>query len=200
MRRLRVFAAAGVVGGGLFCTKGAIRATLGDDVSLVPASLLFLGLGLVGLAGVVAATEHLSGAVLVGRIFAALAVISGVVALGFVLSGTIPETDGAPAVVGISYGVGAASIYLGQLVLGVAAARSMALPGRLRWAPIGVVIFQFPVFIVAGAIGDGIGDETITDGLGMLLTGALWIGSSVAVWLSIGSSVESASDAEPVPR
>ena len=47
-----------------------------------------------------------------------------------------------------------------------------------------LAIFQFPVFIVAGAIGDTIGDETVTDGLGMLLTGALLVGSSVAVWLS----------------
>ncbi len=192
--QIRVFAAAGVVGAGFLCAKGAIRATSGDDVSLVPAFLFFLGFGLLGLAAVVADTGRLSAMVLLGRVLAVVGILAGAIALAYVLTGTIPETDDAPATVGVSYGLGAAATFLGQLVLGIAAVRTEALPGRLRWAPIGVVILQFPVFIVAGAIGDGIGDETVTDGLGMLLTGALWATSSVAVWIAGGMPAN-----EPTP-
>jgi hypothetical protein len=162
--------------------KGAIRATDGSDISLVPAAILLICVGLFGLAGLVSERGGSRAGVLVGRIIASVGVISGVVALSFVLTGTIPETDGAPAATGISYAVGAASMYLGQAVLGIAGLRAHALPGKLRWAPVGVLVFQFPVFIVAGAVGDGIGDETITDGLGMLLTGGLWACSFLAVW------------------
>jgi hypothetical protein len=185
-----------MVGGGFMVAKGAIRATFGDDLSFAPTALFFTGFGVWALAETVAATGRLRWAPRAGRGFAALAIASGLVAIVYLLARTIPETDGAPAAVGASYGVAAASIYLGQLILGVAAVRSEALPGRLRWVPMGVVILQFPVFIVAGAIGDGIGDETITDGLGMALTGLLWVGSSAAVWSVARRSISQQMDEE----
>ena len=172
----------GMVGGGFLFAKGAIRATLGDDVSLVPVSLFLTGFGVWALAETVADTGQLKWVPRIGRGLAALTIASGAVAIAYLLARTIPETDGASPAVGASYGVAAASMYLGQLLLAVASVRTQALPGRLRWAPMAVVILQFPAFIVAGAIGDTVGEETITDGLGMLLAGLLWVGSSAAVW------------------
>ena len=174
----------GVAGGGFLIAKGVIRASTGDDLSFVPISTFLMGFGLLALAGTVTETRRFPRSVTAGGALGVVAIGSGFVALAYVLTGTIPESDGAPALVGVSYGVGAAAAYLAQLVLGVTAARSRALAGRLRWAPLGVVVLQFPVFILAGAIGDTIGDETVTDGLGMALTGALWAGSSTAVWVT----------------
>ena len=184
-RWVSLCAVAGAAGGGFLVAKGVIRATHGADVSVVPVALLLIGFGLLALAHVVSATGRAGWLVGAGWALAVACIAAGAVAVGSLLAGTIPETDDAPAVVGASYGIGAASAYFGQLALGVAAVRARALVGRLRWTPLGVVVLQFPVFIVAGAIGDGIGDETVTDGLGLLLSGLLWMASSLAVLATI---------------
>ena len=124
-----LFALAGLAGGGFFAAKGLIRATDGADLSFVPASLFLLGFGLIALGDVVVRTHPAAWVVVMGRVVASACVLAGGVALSYVLTGTIPETEDAPALVGISYGVGAGTAYLGQLVLGVTGACRRALPG-----------------------------------------------------------------------
>jgi hypothetical protein len=112
---------------------------------------------------------------LVGGVLALVGVAASLVAAGFLITGTIPETTDAPAAVGASYVVLAAGSFSSLLAIGIVIAKNRSLVGRWRWLPLGLLAAQLPIFIVAGAVGDGIGSENVTDGLGLALTGAAWI-------------------------
>ncbi len=75
---------------------------------------------------------------------------------------------------GASYVILTVGIVASLVALGIVIAKNRVLRGRWRWLPLGLLAAQFPIFIVAGAIGDGIGSENITDGLGLALTGVGW--------------------------
>jgi hypothetical protein len=40
---------------------------------------------------------------------------------------------------------------------------------------VGLLAVQMPIFIVAGAIAEGVGSEDVADGLSLALTGAAWM-------------------------
>ena len=91
--------------------------------------------------------------------FALMGVAGSLVAVGYLIAGTIPESDGASTAVGASYVILAVGVYLSLLAIGIVVAKNRSLSGRWRWHPLGLVAAQFPIFIVAGAIGDGVGSE-----------------------------------------
>ena len=175
-RLMNVAGALIALGSAAILAKGMLLIFTGHDRSLVP------WFGLLVTAGFVAASLALwrsverwrwlawlgGGAALVG-------LVSSVVAVVYLIAGTIPESPGAPALVGVSYGVMSAAVAVSLLSLGVLIAGNRSLLGRWRWFPLGLIVAQLPIFIVAGAIGDGVGSEDLTDGLGLALTGLAWI-------------------------
>jgi hypothetical protein len=107
--------------------------------------------------------------------FGVIGIGASMVAVLYLVTGTIPETDDAPGAVGGSYVVLTIGVYVCLILVGAVISTNHSLPGRWSWLPIGIVLAQFPIFIVAGAIGDTIGSEDTTDGLGLALTGVVWI-------------------------
>ncbi len=106
----------------------------------------------------------------------AIGVIAALVAVGYlVLGSTIPESAEAPAAVSIAYGVMSAGIFLGLATLGLVIVRNRSLVGGWRWVPLSAIVVQFPIFIVAGALGEVFDRETVADGLSMVLTGCMWL-------------------------
>lgn len=176
-RLWRLAAGALALGSLAMLVKGAVRATVGDDLSLVP----WFGLGATLGLGISAFTiQRPSGpirsvAALASMALAAVGSIASLVAVGYLVTGTIPETPGAPAAVSISYGTLATCQFLALLLLGIVVARQRTFNGPWRWVLVGVIVAQFPVFIIAGAIGEAIGRENLTDGLGLAMTGGLWM-------------------------
>jgi hypothetical protein len=77
--------------------------------------------------------------------------------------------------VGASYAVLSAGAFIALLSLGIVIAANRCLSGRWRWLPLGVLAVQMPIFIVAGAIGEGVDSEVVADGLSIALTGAAWM-------------------------
>lgn len=173
MRLAGVLLAAGAL---MMVAKGVLLIATGNDRSLVPWFGLFAntGLALAGLA-LVRSVSRLRWLAMVGGAGALVGLSASVVAVVYLVSGTIPESEGAPSTVGASYAVLALGVVLSLLCLGFVISHERLLPGRWRWFPLGVLVAQFPIFIVAGAIGDGIGSEKVADGLGLALTGAMWV-------------------------
>jgi hypothetical protein len=110
-----------------------------------------------------------------GGLTAVVGAGAAVVAVGYLITGTIPESDGAPSAVGASYVIMAAGTFLSLLSVGIVIAVNRSLSGWWRWLPLGVLAVQMPIFIVAGAIAEGVGSEDVADGLSLALTGAAWM-------------------------
>jgi hypothetical protein len=156
--------------------KGVLLMVTGNDRSLVPWFGLFISLGFV-----IAATalwrsvQRLRWMAALGGLAALAGAAAAVVAIGYLVTGTIPESDGAPSSVAGSYVVLAAAVFVSLLSLGIVIAANRSLPGWWRWLPLATLAIQMPIFIVAGAIGEGVGSEDVTDGLGLALTGGAWM-------------------------
>jgi hypothetical protein len=110
-----------------------------------------------------------------GGLAALIGAGAAVVAVVYLITGTIAESDGAPSTVGASYAIMAAGTYIALLILGIVIAANRSLSGWWRWLPLGLLAVQMPIFIVAGAIAEGIGSEDVADGLSLVLTGAAWM-------------------------
>lgn len=163
-------------GAAMMLAKGLLLITTGHDRSLVPWFSLLSSCGLVLVAVALwRRVERLRWLVLVGGLGAVVGVSSSVVAVGYLIGGTIPESPEAPSLVGASYGVMSGGVFVAVLALGLVIAVNSALAGWWRWFPVGLVVAQLPIFIIAGAVGDGVGSEELTDGLGLALTGTAWI-------------------------
>lgn len=170
-------AAAGLIafGGSLVIVKGVVRLVTAADPSLVPWFGLGASLGLTIASRAMIASGGPTWAPVLAACFGVVGAMASVFAIGYLVTGTIPESAGAPAVVGLSYVGLTAGTFLALLVLASSIARRRSLGGRWRWVPLGVVAVQFPIFAVAEAVGDSLGQGTATDGLGMVLTGAAWV-------------------------
>jgi hypothetical protein len=110
-----------------------------------------------------------------GGLAALIGAGAAVVAVVYLITGTIPESDGAPSAVGASYAIMAAGTFIALLILGIVIAANRSLSGWWRWLPLGLLAVQMPIFIVAGAIAEGAGSEDVADGLSLVFTGAAWI-------------------------
>lgn len=169
--------AGGLIAAGalMLVAKGVLLIVTDNDRSLVPWFGLFTSAGLA--TAVFALKRSISrfrSFAPVGMGFAMIGVAGSLVAVGYLITGTIPESDGASTAVGASYVILAVGVYLSLPAIGIVVAKNRLLTGRWRWLPLGLAAAQFPIFIVAGAIGDGVGSENLTDGLGLALTGAAW--------------------------
>lgn len=163
-------------GATLMLIKGVVLMATDNDRSLVPWFGLFTSVGFaVAAAALWRSVQRLRWLAALGGLAALLGAGASVIAVGYLVTGTIPESEGASSSVGASYVVLSAGSFLALLMLGIVIAANRSLPGRWRWLPLTVFVVQFPIFVVAGAIGDGLGSEEVTDGLGLALTGAAWM-------------------------
>ena len=163
-------------GAAAMAVKGVLRTVTGDDRSLVPWFGLLTCLGFVVVAVALwRSVQRLRWLVALGGLVALIGAGAAVVAVVYLITGTIPESDGAPSAVGASYAVLSAGAFISLLSLGIVIAANRSLSGWWRWLPLGLLAVQMPIFIVAGAIGEGVGSEVVTDGLGIALTGAAWM-------------------------
>lgn len=175
-RLLRIAGLLVAAGAVAMAIKGVLLVVTGNDRSLVPWFGLLTSLGFV-LAAVALwrSVQRLRWLSALGGVAALTGVAAAVVAVGYLITGTIPESEGAPSAVGASYAILAAGAFLSLLSLGIVIAANRSLSGCWRWLPLGLVAVQMPIFIVAGAIGEGFDSEVVTDGLGIALTGAAWM-------------------------
>ncbi len=172
MRAAAVLVALGAL---MMLAKGVLLIVTDNDRSLVPWAGFFWNAGLAtGAVALWRTVRRLRWLAAVGGTLAAVGFVGSLVAVGYLVTGTIPETDDAPAAVGASYAVLAAGTFLSLLAIGIVIARNRSLAGRWRWLPLGLLAAQFPIFIVGGAIGEGIGSENVADGLSLALTGVAW--------------------------
>ncbi|HUG31391.1 MAG TPA: hypothetical protein VMM14_00745 [Acidimicrobiia bacterium] len=171
-----------VAGAAMMLAKGVLLILTGDDRSLVPWFGLLASAGF-GLAAIVLSrtADRWRWLTWLGGTGAAVGFLSSVVAVLYLVTGTIPESPGASDLVGFSYGVSSAGVAVALLSLGIVIVANRSLSGFWRWLPICLIVVQLPIFIVAGAVGDGVGSEDLTDGLGLALTGALWMWLGYAI-------------------
>ncbi|MEA2001867.1 MAG: hypothetical protein U9N84_08295 [Actinomycetota bacterium] len=182
------------LGAAMMFTKGVLLAVTGHDRSLVPWFGLFASVGFaVAALALWRSVDRGRWLAAVGAVAANLSLVGSVVAVGYLLSGTIPESDNASAAVGGSYVVLTAGVVVALVSLGIVILMNRVLAGRWRWLPLGLIVVQLPIFIVAGAVGDGLGSPDLTDGLGLMLTGVAWMTLGYA--LSQKSTVRT----EPLP-
>lgn len=175
-------------------TKGLLLSATGHDRSLVPWFGLFASVGFaVAAVALWRSIDRGRWLVAVGAVAADVGVVGSVVAVGYLLTGTIPESDNASAAVGGSYVVLTVGIVVALVSLGIVILMNRVLAGRWRWLPLGLIVVQLPIFVVAGAIGDSLGLPDLTDGLGLMLTGVAWMTLGYA--LSQKSTVRT----EPLP-
>lgn len=164
------------VGAALMLIKGIVLIVTDNDRSLVPWFGLFASVGFVVAAVALwRSVRRLRWLSALGGLAALVGVAASVVAIGYLITGTIPESGNAPSSVGASYVALTIGVFLSLLMLGIVIAVNRSLSGWWRWLPLGLLAVQLPIFIVAGAIGDGVGSEEVADGLGLALTGAAWI-------------------------
>jgi hypothetical protein len=163
-------------GAAVILAKGVLLNLTGDDRSLVPWFGLLASTGL-GLAAIDLrrTAERWRWLTSLGGTGAAVGVLSAGVAVLYLVTGTIPESPGAPNLVGLAYAVFSAGAAVALLSLGILIVRNRSLEGLWRWLPVGLIVVQLPIFIVADAVGVGVGSEDLTDGLGLALTGAAWM-------------------------
>jgi len=163
-------------GAAMILAKGVLLILTGDDRSLVPWFALLTSAGF-GLAAIVLwrRADRWRWLTWLGGTGAAVGFLAAVVAVLYLVTGTIPESPGAPDLVGITYGVSSAGVAVALLTLGIVIVRNRSLGGSWRWLPVGLIVVQLPIFIVAEAVGVAIGSVDLTDGLGLALTGAAWM-------------------------
>jgi len=175
-RLMNVAGALIALGSAAILAKGMLLMFTGHDRSLVP------WFGLLVMSGFVVASIALRRSVerwrwlaWLGGGAALVGLVSAVVAVVYLLSGTIPESPEAPGLVGVSYAVMSAGVAVSLLSLGVLIAGNRSLRGRWRWFPLGLIVAQLPIFMLAGAIAIVVGSEDLADGLGLAFTGLAWI-------------------------
>lgn len=166
-----------VATGALFMvTKGLTRAVTGTDPSLVPFFGVFTGAGLVAAAAALrSAARRLRWLCAAAVALAAGGTSAAVVALAYLMTGTIPETPGASSVVGGSYAAMSIGVFGSLAALGVAVEVNRVLPGWWRWLPLGLIAAQLPIFAIADVAGEFSGSEAVADGFGLALTGIAWM-------------------------
>ncbi len=163
-------------GAAAMAAKGVLLTVTSNDRSLVPWFGLLTCLGFVVAAVALwRSVQRLHWLAALGGLTAVIGAGAAVVAVGYLITGTIPESDGAPSAVGASYVIMAAGTFLSLLSVGIVIAVNRSLSGWWRWLPLGVLAVQMPIFIVAGAIAEGVGSEDVADGLSLALTGAAWM-------------------------
>lgn len=173
---MRLAGALVALGATIMFTKGVLLIVTGNDRSLVPWFGLFTSVGLTITAGCLwRSVSRLRSLAAIAGAFGVVGIAASIVAVGYLVTGTIPETADAGDAVGGSYVVLSVGAFGCLLLTGAVIAVDHWLPGRWRWLPLAVIGAQFPIFIVAGAIGDTIGSADTTDGLGLALTGAAWM-------------------------
>lgn len=147
-------------GAAMMLAKGVLLTLTGDDRSLVPWFGLLASAGL-GLAAIVLRRTAVRWRWLasLGGTGAAVGFLSAVVAVRYLVTGTIPESPGAPDLVGLAYAVFSAGVAVALLSLGILSVRDRSLRGFWRWLPVGLIVVQLPIFIVADAVGVGVGSE-----------------------------------------
>jgi MFS family permease len=175
-RLMRIAGFLVAAGAAAMVVKGVLLTVTRNDRSLVPWFGLFACLGFViAAAALWRSVQRLRWLAALGGLAALIGAGAAVVAVVYLITGTIPESDGAPSVVGASYAVMAAGTFIALLILGIVIAANRSLSGWWRWLPVGVLAVQMPIFIVAGAIAEGVGSEDVADGLSLALTGAAWM-------------------------
>lgn len=156
--------------------KGLLLITTGHDRSFVPWFGLLASVGLTSAAvGLWCSGAQWRWLAILGAAGAVIGVVASCIAVGYLVTGTIPESPNAPELVGLSYAVSSAGVAVAVVALGVLIVGNRSLTGWWRWLPIGLIMAQLPIFIVAEAVGEGVGSEDLTDGLGLAITGAAWI-------------------------
>lgn len=180
---MRLAGALVVAGAAMMLAKGVLLILTGEDRSLVPWFGLLASAGF-GVAAMVLrrTADRWLWLTWLGGTGAAVGFLSSVIAVLYLVTGTIPESPGAPDLVGFSYGVSSAGVAVALLSLGIVIVGNRSLSGFWRWLPVGLIVVQLPIFIVAGAVGDSVGLEDLTDGLGLALTGAAWMGLGYAIF------------------
>jgi hypothetical protein len=174
--RMRVAGFLVMAGATAVAVKGVLLMATGNDRSLVPWFGLFTCLGFVIAASALwRSVQGLRWLAALGGLAALTGAAAAAVAVVYLITGTIPESDGAPSAVGASYAVMAAGTFIALLILGIVIAANRSLSGWWRWVPLGVLGVQMPIFVVAGAIAEGVGSEDVADGLSLALTGAAWM-------------------------
>lgn len=163
--------------GALFMvTKGVVRATTGADPSLVPFFGVFAGAGLTAAAAALGSTaRRLRWLCATAGALAAGGTAAAVVAIAYLVTGTIPETAGASPIVGGSYAAMSIGVFGALVALGAAVAVNRTLEGLWRWLPLGLIAAQFPIFAIADAAGEFSGSDVVADGFGLGLTGLAWM-------------------------
>ena len=119
-------------GASMMLLKGAVRMLTTVDLSLVP----WFGLGAAAGLTLVALSLNVEGtrgwATILAACLGAGGGIAAIVAVAYLLTGTIPESAGAPAGVGLSYAVMTVGTFLALAILGALIARRRLLDGRWR--------------------------------------------------------------------
>ena len=173
MRIAGLLIATGAVAMGI---KGVLLTATGNDRSLVPWFGLFACLGFViAAAALWRSVQRLRWLAALGGLVALIGAGAAVAAVVYLITGTIPESDGAPTAVGVWYAIMAAGTFIALLILGIVIAANRSLSGWWRWLPVGLIAVQMPIFVVAGAIAEGVGSEDAADGLSLVLTGGAWM-------------------------
>jgi hypothetical protein len=72
--------------------------------------------------------------------FGAVGISASIVAVLYLVTGTIPETDDAPGAVGGSYVVLTIGVLICVTLLGALISTNHSLPGRWRWLPLGILL------------------------------------------------------------
>ena len=110
--------------------KGVLLIATNNDRSLVPWFGLFTALGFTAAAAALwRSATRLRWLTAVGGAFALVGVVASLVATIYVVTGTIPESESAPAAVGGSYIALSAASFLALLALGIAIAANRSLAG-----------------------------------------------------------------------
>lgn len=173
---MRVAGALVAAGAAAMLAKGVLLILTGNDRSFTPWFGLLVSVGFAVTAiALWRSADRVRPLIVLGGAGAAVGGSAGVIAVVYLLTGTIPETPGASDAVGFSYALFSAGIAAAVLCLGIVIVRNRSLRGSWRWLPVGLLVAQLPIFAAAGAIGVGIGSEELTDGLGLSLTGAAWM-------------------------
>ena len=136
-----------ILGGAMWVVKGGLIMLGGPDPDLFVPAQLFFALGLLGLHTQLAGRGGRLGRIggFLAYLAVALSTVNAAYSAFFAEDG--PQT---PFPFNITYGVSALAIFIGLVLLGIAALRADALPGRWRTLPLIVGLSALlPVWILA---------------------------------------------------
>ncbi len=136
-----------ILGGAMWVVKGGLIMLGGPDPDLFIPAQLFFALGLLGLH-----TQLAGRGGRLGRIGGVLAYAAVALSAGNAAYSALFAEDGSqtPFPFNITYGAGALAIFIGLVLLGIAASRTKALPGHWRTLPLIVGLAALlPVWVLA---------------------------------------------------